>query len=341
MSKRVKSPSIFSASITAVALLMCAFTSSANDVEFTSPSAKDRSSIPSEKQDSPTLTWLTENRNYWGHVVGDTAKRLDSFFADEEVIESSNNSFLKVGFEFQQYKSGHSYLDPIVKFRLHLPTLQKKLRLIVESETPEEQSVRDKKRAIGRKEDDKRVKDTASGALDFTLRNLKDFDTSTGVGVKLGDPIEPFWRYRLHGRYEFTDVWSVSSHDALYYYHDEGWGAHAEFTLQRQGPWFIFRQGIDGKYDHKERLWELAHTYSFLREIDSKRAINYQVGMLAETKPEVQATGYFVNAIYRRKLMKEWLFYEMIPEMYYPKEDNWKMDPSFTIKIEMVFSEKE
>ena len=290
---------------------------------------------------SPTLSWLINTRNYWGRIVGDTGAQLDGFFAGDDAIRKTNGSFLKLGFEFRQLKGGTSYLEPKVKFRLDLPTLKEKLRLVLESEPPEEQTIDEKKRAQGSNRDQKDLNDSTVGALDLALRSKRHYSTSTGVGVKFGQPIDPFWRYRLNGIYALNKDWEISSHDSLYYFHAEGWGTQLEVTFQRNGPWFVFRQTSDGRYDYKTRRWELANTFSFLREIDSKRAINYQVGIIGETQPDVQATGYFAHAIYRRKLHKEWLFYEMIPEFYYPKEDNWKFSPSITFKIEMVLSSKQ
>lgn len=289
---------------------------------------------------SPTLQWIIKTRNYWGSLVGDTAKRLDGFFANEEQIINSNNSYMKLSLHASQYKNGRSYLEPKAKFRLHLPTLEKKLRLVFESESPEEQTVEERTRAAGERREKERLKETAVGALDVELKQRGNLQTSTGAGVRLGKPMNPFWRYKAKSELPINDTWKFRPHGNLYYFHLDGWGTQTSLTLERAGDWFVFRQGLDGRYDYAERRWEVAHTYSFLREIDAKRAINYQVGMLGETQPDVQATGYFVHAIYRRKIHKNWLFYEMIPEFFYPKEDNWKFSPSLTFKIEIVFSDK-
>ncbi|KZZ67502.1 hypothetical protein A3765_04490 [Oleiphilus sp. HI0130] len=328
-------------------LLFCLFTL-ASSLSFADENSFAEINIPHLPADtdekpphSSTLAWLIDTRNYWGKVVGDTGAQLDGFFAGDDAIRKSNGSFLKLGFEFQQTKGGTSYFDPKVKFRLDLPTLKEKLRIVLESEPPEEQTIGEQKRPQGSNKDQKNLNDSAVGALDFELNKKRHINTSTGVGVKFGQPIDPFWRYRLNAKYAINKDWELSSYDSLYYFHSEGWGTQLNVTAQRNSPWFVFRQTSDGRYDHKTRRWELANTLSFLREIDSKRAINYQIGILGETQPEVQATGYFAHAIYRRKMHKEWLFYEMIPEIYYPKEDNWKFSPSITFKIEMVLSSEQ
>lgn len=315
---------------------------SANQAELaTQPIKNEASQVPSAPPEPSALRWLIDNRNYWGKVVGDTGSRLDAFFAGEDVIEKTNNSFLKLGLQFQQFKSERSYLEPKIKFRLDLPTVEEKIRFVFESDPTEEQTIEEQKSAQGSERNSKDLSESTVGALDLALKQKRNWSSSTGIGVKFGDPIDPFWRFRIRGVYALTSVWALSSNDSLYFFHDEGWGAKAEITLQRNGPWFVFRQTSDGRYDYDDRRWELGHTYSFLSEIDAQRAINYQIGVIAETQPEVQATGYFAHAIYRRKLHKNWLFYEMTPELYYPKDANWKPSPSITLKVEMVLSAKE
>jgi hypothetical protein len=295
--------------------------------------APDTKKIETEPQ---TLEWIVDTRNYWGQIIGDTGKRLDGFFAGEDQIDKSNDSFLKISLKGIQYKSGRSYLEPKLKFRLDLPTVEEKLKLVIESDTPEEKSLEQKRRSQLLERDTENS--DATSALELELNRKRDWKANTSVGVKIGDPIDPFWRLKGNARYAFDRNWSVSTNDSIFYFHEKGWGAKAQLTFQRESDWFVFRQTNDGRYDHKSRRWELGHTYSFLRELSNKRAINYEVGVIAETKPEVQAIGYFIHAIYRRKLHADWLFYEMTPELYYPRSEDWELSPSFSAKIEIVFS---
>lgn len=295
----------------------------------------------SSAKHSPTLSWLIEKRNYWGKIVGNTGRRLDGFFANEEVIDETNDSFVKLGLEFHQYTHGTSYLKPDIDFRLDLPTLEEKLRLVFESEPIEKQKVSEKKRDQGSHRDSKDFQQSTVGALELKLENKRHYSSNTGVGLKLGHPWDPFWRYRVQGVYAFSEQWEIHSHDGIYFFHEEGWGSHLELSFQYNGPWYVARQTSDGRYDYKNRRWEVAHTYSFIQELSPIRAINYQIGLLGETQLDVQATGYFIHAIYRRKLHKEWLFYEMIPELFFAKGNDWNVSPSITFKIEMVLSQEE
>ena len=304
------------------------------------PSYADNKESKANDRHSPTLNWIIKTRNYWGKVIGDTSQRLDAFFAGEEIIEETNNSFLKLSLAGQQSKSGHSKLIPKAKFRLELPTLEEKLRITIENQPSEKQSVEEKTRAHASQKLDK-DDDRAIGAIDLALHAKRHWKASTGVGVKFDIPLNPFWRAKTRGLYQLNDDWKVTAHESIYYFHKDGWGAQSSLAFDRQGPWFVFRQSTQGRYEYDSRRWEIGHTYSFMREISAIRAINYQVGMISETQPEVQATGYFVQAIYRRKLHKEWFFYELVPEFFYPKTSNWKLTPSLTLKFEIVLSATE
>lgn len=285
---------------------------------------------------SPTMRWIVDTRNYWSEIVGGTGRRLDGFFAGEDQIDKTNNSFIKASLKATQYKRGRSYLEPKIKFRLDLPTVEEKLKLVIESDTPEEQSLEERKRRQLLERDSENSK--ATSALELELNRKRNWNAKTAIGLKIGDPLDPFWRAKGSAWYAFDKQWSVSTNDSVFYFHEEGWGAKTQITFERDGDWFVFRQTNEGKYDYEERRWEIGHTYSFLRELSETRAINYEIGVIGHTQPDVQTTGYFIHAIYRRKLYADWLFYEMIPELFYPRSEDWALSPSFSAKIEIVFS---
>lgn len=293
-----------------------------------------------EPGDSPTLDWIVHTRNYWGDIVGDTGSRLDGFFADEYQIEQTNSSYLKLSLQGVQYKGGSSYLYPKIKFRLDLPVTKRKFDIVFESESPESESLEDKQLSQGPNRETESIENTATGAIQFLVKQKEHWDVSMQTGVKLRLPLDPFWRTKANYSYNLNDDWRVSSNDSIYYFNSDGWGAGSNLRFERKGSWAVFRQTTDGRYTHTERRWEISHVYSFIREISPIRAINYEIGAFMQTKPDVEATGYFIHAIYRRKVYADWLFYELTPEVYYPKEDNWKFSPSISAKIEIVFSAK-
>ncbi len=293
---------------------------------------------PDEAEESPTtMEWLREKRNYWGNIVDRTGRRLDGFFAGRNAIERSNDSFLKLGLLARQEKYGRSYLEPIIKFRLDLPTLEERLKLVFESESDDAKTLAEKNKERTNAPSQE-VKETATGSLRYQTPPKKRWRASTSVGIDLELPPDYFWRARGRYRWDITTQWNFEAQQNLYYFHKDGWGETTRFTFERSSVFIVFRSTTEARYLHDERRMEFAQTYSFLRELSPIRAMNTQFGLLAENKPKPVITDYFVSTTYRRKLSQEWLFYEITPAITFPRDDSYSLSPSLVAKIEIVFS---
>ncbi len=295
--------------------------------------------VESSAEDTSTYTmeWLREKRNYWGALVDRTGRRLDGFFAGRNAIEKSNDSFIKLGLLARQEKGGRGYLEPILKFRLDLPTLEERLKLVFESESDDTKTLAEKRREQTNAPSQE-LKETATGALRYQTPAKKRWRASTSVGIDLEIPPDFFWRARGRYRWDINKFWNFETQQNLYYFHKDGWGETTRFTFERSDADIVFRSTTEARYVHNERKMEYAQTWSFIKELSPIRAINYQFGLLAENKPDRAVTDYFINTVYRRKLSQEWLFYEIIPSLNFPRNESYTLSPAISAKIEMVFS---
>ena len=324
-------------------LVIPASAEESQSTETSSVESKTEQNLPAEPKAEPeqsTLEWLRDTRNDWGEFIGNTGQRLDGFFAGNEAIENTNESFLKLALKATQSKNGHSELRPIIKFRLDLPALQKRLKLVFESEPAETQSLEELNRSRTSDQDEK-VRDTAIGAVELKTKPSHRWNASTSVGTKIRLPIDTFWRTKGNYRWQISERWSLNLRESLYYFHLDGWGETTQLTFERDSDHYVFRSKLEAKYLHEQRKMEFAQVFSLLKELSPIRAISYQLGILGENKPEVQTTAYFVNTTYRRKLYSNWLFYEMTPELLFPRDESFKLSPSITAKIEIVFSSQQ
>ncbi|MDX1451715.1 MAG: hypothetical protein R3183_04090 [Oleiphilaceae bacterium] len=301
------------------------------------PHQENTPDTTAEEAGPTAMDWLREKRNYWGNLVDRTGRRLDGFFAGRNAIERSNDSFVKLGLLARQERGGRSYLEPILKFRLDLPTLEERLKLVFESESDDAKSLaeKNKERTAAPDQD---LKQTATGALRYQTPPEKRWRASTSVGVDLEVPPDFFWRARGRYRWDITPAWSFEAQQNVYYFHKSGWGETTRFTFERSSAELVFRTTSEARYLHDERRMEFSHGYSFLKELSPIRAINYQFGILAENKPHRVITDYYANVVYRRKLSQDWLFYEITPAVNFPRDESYSLVPSLVTKIEIVFS---
>lgn len=295
--------------------------------------------LPAEQAPVTALDWLKNKRNYWGKLVGDTGHRLDAFFANTSAINHSNDSYVKIALKGEQKSGERSYLRPQFKFRLDLPALKERLKLVIESETEETQSLEETNRE--RTLDKNQRTEGAVGALQIQSKPSHRWNASTSVGIDFQIPLDPFWRSKANYVWTINDLWRFELRESLYHFHSSGWGETTQLEFERSGENHVFRTKTEAKYKHASRSMEFAQIFSVLKELSDIRALTSRVGILGQNKPQRQTTAYFVNTTYRRKIYSTWLFYELTPEILFPRNDNFNLQPSLTAKIELVFSSDE
>jgi hypothetical protein len=282
-------------------------------------------------------TWFVDNRDYWGQVIHDTAMRLDSFFADDDAISRTNNSFLRI--RLKGYQSVDNFtLIPDAKFRIDLPTLKERVNLVFENETEEDESLTEQ--TLSSLEATDRATDTAVGAIKIKGTTHRNWDTSTSAGVRLKLPADAFWRGKFNYKLPFSNYWQFYNKESIYYFHQSGWGVSSELNIERAGEVYLLRQSSKARYVYDDRTLEFSHVYSLAREIGAVRALKHEIGLIGKNQPDTRITNYFVRSTYRKRLYSDWLFYELSPELRFPREEEYELTPYFAATIEVIFSTK-
>jgi hypothetical protein len=169
----------------------------------------------------------------------------------------------------------------------------------------------------------------------------RKWNGSTSVGLDFKLPADPFWRAKGSFQMDISEYWTLTLRENLYYFHESGWGESSQITAQYSQDSYVFRTTSEAKYSHSARSMYFAQIFSVLNELSAKHALNNQVGVLAQNKPIRETTSYFIKTTYRHRLYSTWLFYELTPELKFPRDDNFNLQPSLTAKIELVFSSQE
>ncbi len=296
----------------------------------------------SPKYEPPMITdfgdWLIDNRADWSKQVQSLGVRMDSFFWTKESLDRSNASYLKVGLESRYGKFGEFKFEPIMRFKLDLPTLEEHLRLVIDSDPDDLRSLAERTRTHSLLESE-RTPVTTTGQFQFLKEEFQQWETTSSIGIKLRNPIDPFWKIRSYRAWELEDDWSMIIRQNLYFYHVEGWGESTQVQFERPlSDSLSFRSYTELEWVHQARRMELAQLWGIRQELSPKRAIKYQLGVLGQNRPGPEISGYYVNTLYKRLLYKSWLYYEIVPELFFPRDDDFKPNPSLTLRIEMLLS---
>lgn len=300
----------------------------------------------------PEEAWLEPEDSYWmdfsnwvlvqQEVQSERIQYLgvwaDRTLSGSPNVTDNNASYLRIGFAAESETGQMASFKPEGRFRLDVPTAQERLRVIVESES-EELIPLGERRRDRQLTDDQRSDTGATGALRILSDLSGAVNLSNDVGVRLRFPTDMFWRATARGRWELENDWRLLLNQRFYYFHRDGWGESTWLGLSRALPrdWH-FLSASEMAWVHKDREFELSHTFDFFRRLNNRTELNPRLGVLGESKPNWRTTSYFADLTLRHRLHSYWLYGEIIPGLEFPREDSFKERFSLLLRIELFLS---
>lgn len=284
--------------------------------------------------------WLLDIRNDWSEKISATGGELDAFFAGKQSQIHSNASFMRLRIGPTFGKSGSWDLTPDIKFKLNLPLTKSRFRFVLESDPDDGKSLVDKaaENIVGGANTER---ENATGAFRIISEAANDWILTNDLGVKIRWPPDPFVRTKAEKELKLSDGWSTEVLASAYWYQSDGVGANIVNNFDKQlTSSLFFRNTAEIRWTEEEDKFEFSETLSLYHSWDPKRVVRYRAGLLSETKPKPRAVDYYLEATYRQKLYRNWLFYEIIPALTFPDDDEYKANPFITVKLEILFSKK-
>jgi hypothetical protein len=264
-----------------------------------------------------------------------SAKRVDSFFADDRFYTDATASYLRVSGQ-TTFESGEDDRSQArVRLRLDLPGTRERLRVFVEGGDPDqvEDNVSD---SIPEALDD----NDYNIGLETQIPNTEKWDLRPAIGVKASGSPDPFVRLRAI-RYERLDDWLLRFATGVSEFVDDGTevGARVDFDRKLDPDW-LFRSTTRGEYrDSKDRI-EALQQFSLLQKINDRVGFAYDAGVRADDDPDWEVDQYFTQVRARFRAYRKWLFLELQPQLVFREEDDY--DPSFlfSLRLDVVFGER-
>jgi hypothetical protein len=227
---------------------------------------------------------------------------------------------------------------------LRLPKISERLHLVVSGETEAEP-------APGLPEDpgipgfDRTLQNTrlVNTELRYVILKRPDVDLFFGAGIRVKLPVESFVR----GRFLYTKrlgEFSMARFGETVFWKDSiGFGETTEVVLERQlGPKTLLRWANSGTLAQESRGLEWGSELSALRELSPLSAISLAGGVFGSTRPVAVIDSYKIYSRYRRNILRSWLFFELEPEISWPRNaaGAYTSAMAFTFRVEVVFQGK-
>lgn len=270
-----------------------------------------------------------------------TAVWLDSFFEDERVLKEENRSYIRARYDvFQEKKSGATY-RPTFNVRLALPQLEKKAHLVISAESPE--PAINTPAPVGTTGD--RIAPTdernVTAAVHYILRATEEESSivRTGVQFSHGSPvlfIAPRYRHFIP-----LTTWDFRFTQEAVWKTDTKWQVDTLFDLERKlQHGLFFRTSLGGSWIDGTNGYFYSLSFSLRQPIDPKHALDYAWINSYQTRPVYELAEMLFSIRYRQNVWRDWLFFEVAPQIRFPRSGNFDGTPGILFRFEMYFGRK-
>jgi hypothetical protein len=267
-----------------------------------------------------------------------TADWLDSFFLDERSVKEENHTYARFRYDvFAEEKTSVSY-RPTFDLRLVLPALQKKTHLVFSSEpaaplpgAPLAQNTTGA--GVGPTEERR-----AAAAIHYFFKSTADesFVVRVGAALKKFSPalfVAP--RYRLLVPLK---PWDFRFSQEVVYRTDTRWQTETQLDLERPLPHeLFFRTNVTGIWTEIVRGYAYSINFSLRQPLSTSHALNYSWTNTYQTRPIHELTGVALSMGYRHSFWRQWFFYEITPQVRFPRDRNFDVTPGILFRIDMFF----
>jgi hypothetical protein len=271
-------------------------------------------------------------------VVLASAKKIDAFFREENYQAEENTSSLRVRLDTVTTEGEGVDFSINPTLRLVLPYTEKRLHLEIMGSADRHLDAIHEKTPMAIKQFDDTRKESPSATLRYYYSITDRESISMVAGTRSDDNLMAFYlgpRYRTTFSYRF---WTFGFTEWLRWTSDDGMESNTVFDtdllLTKQ---YLLRTRLHG--DWRDSDDEFLHGIRFIlyRPYGSDRALAYEWNNLFSNRPNYHLEEVNFRIKYRQRFLKKWLFLELMPQLAFPKDRNFKATLSYLFRVEMYF----
>lgn len=263
---------------------------------------------------------------------------LDSFFGDQRYYSEVNRSYFKFTYQILNETWDWTRYRPDYELRLVLPQLRKQTRLVLSSDirdygedavpgttttppppaTPKDRQV--------------------NTALQFFLPTPERHSTSIRAGVKYHSGeityyLGPRYRYLLP-----LDRWTFRFTEDVVWGTVKGWESKTILDLERPvGGDLFFRASTEGSWSADVNGYFYNTSLLLRQPLDPKRALEYEEINYFHTRPTDELNEVKLVVRYRQQFWRQWLYFELAPQLRFPRDKSFHGVPGILFKFELFF----
>jgi hypothetical protein len=288
------------------------------------------------------LASMDAQRDYLsGKIIG-FASDMDRFFGDDRNYQETNKSVVQLDLSRATGYGGDRKLVLSARANLSLPSTEKKLHLLIESNP--DQNISGEPTTT----QNTAINNQVSGPQSYGLalryekarEELREFHISADAGLKFqGIHVDPFARARSSYSIPF-DTWRMKAAQSVYWFDTIGLGETTQVDFEHvvSKP-LLFRATSNATWLKDKQNFDLRQDFSVYQTLNERTALLYQASAIGVSNPQVESTEYIAQVLYRYRLHRQWMFFELNPQLIFPKVNNFRSSYALTMRLEMLFDQ--
>ncbi|MDD5058924.1 MAG: hypothetical protein PHQ60_13725 [Sideroxydans sp.] len=271
------------------------------------------------------------SQKFVGFVSG-----VDRFFGNERNFQEANQSVLQLDLNELMQRGGNRQASPALKAKLRLPATEERLHLLLESDP--EKNVSDAEK-INQTQPVSQLAtpDNYGVAVRYEKPSESAWHYSSDLGIQVQTPVQPYARARLSKAIPLAS-WRMKIAETAFWFERTGSGETTLIDFEHAlGEPALFRASSSATWMHRSQNFDLRQDFSVFHTLDEQRALHYEASAIGSSRPQRQVNDYVLSLRYRQQLNRRWLFFEINPQLHYPRESGFKPEPLLLLKLEMLF----
>lgn len=292
---------------------------------------------------APKKNWLDSYIPYEQRVAGwvdNTARSIDRFFGTDDAWRVDNDSYLRVTNDIRWEQDEGVDHDLRPRLKLDLPTASKRLRLLIESDPPQEGTAAEEV-VPGARAGEERRRTTVFGLGTNLDGWLPQWKKQLQGGVRVSLPADPYVRFVARRDIPLGGKWELNSYNRFAWFNSDGYSARSEIKIgQPIAPdWRLYYTTNLAWREERDYL-EFGQSANLANIISPSSAVTYTVGFSGSSFAEPEIRKYFLTADYRRNIARRIIFLDVIPELGF--SELYDFDPHFaiTLRLELYFQKQ-
>ena len=284
----------------------------------------------SQGENSTPDNSLDKHKNYVDSQVLRAGQWVDGFFDDPNSVAESTSTQFRLRPELYYRKEQGAKFKFKASVKIRIPGLGNKVSFIAGSDDSGDGS--------GGAEDD--GEDDSIVGLQFFLSDSVKWNTSITAGVKFNEfagLVGPRFRYRTamseKSSLRFTQTFRWQTNN----YWDIGTRVDLNFVLNQS---FFFRQTVYGRWrgeESDEKGYRTRVSSILSQKLNYTTGLQYDFSTIFHTKPDNHVDKYTLALRFRQRTKREWLYYEIVPQISFEDQFDYKANPGIRLRLEVFY----